>query len=90
MKETDFASGPVVPKGLWPGMSPPLPGSQATCNRKILTVKIFLSLRHSSTVSNQFGGGEDGGGKYQRTSKRVSLPDSALFQGSNLGRLCAK
>ena len=73
------------------GMSRPLSVSQAMCNREILTIKIFLSPRHSSTVSNQFGGRGVWGGKYQRTSKRVSLPDFALFQGSrNLGRLYAK
>ena len=38
------------------GMGRPLSVSQAMCNREILTIKIFLSPRHSSTVSNQFGG----------------------------------
>lgn len=38
----------------WDGQ--PLSVSQAACKRDILTIKIFLSLEHSSTVSNQFGG----------------------------------
>lgn len=63
-------------------------GSQVMCRRNTLIIKIYLSLRHSSTVSNQFGGGGEGGGKYQRTSKGVSFPDSALFQGSVIWEGC--
>lgn len=65
-------------------------GPRPNVTGKMQIIKIHLSLRHSSTVSNQFGGEHEGVGNtkgHQRGSHSQLCSVSRLC---NLGRFCAK